>query len=560
MLPIGKKAVVFLSRDLCAKHVRRVLHAFSLLLLAGLVTAGHSSPVWAAGQEIRITFCGGAQEIGGSCQLLQTGRTRILIDLGARVPEEGEAEAAGHDEDTNAESIPFEAGSIDAVLISHAHLDHLGKLPLLYRKGYRKPVHMTRVTRELAATSLEMACAFGNFGEEDLYGSLKSNAVHSRKDCSFGNLVKPGNVMRFRTTRPGLARLGKHMCSECVRLEVAEVMQLFQGQEYGEWVQVTPDVRISFLDAGHIPGSAVIVSEVGGTGGPFRVAYACDYGAGRHPFLNAPSLVDWAQVLVVESTYGCKKWDFPSDPYGEFYEALAGALKNGNRVVIPCYVMDRTQKVLGVIGDGMRRGRVPKVPVHEFSPTAEKITGLYRMFHDDSGTYRGFFTRDFFEHPFLEDLKYTYSHLGRVEALPRPGIFITSSADGKYGSSRELIDALAGDGKTTFVTVGWAPPTSPVGRLQKLVEEGKTAGEIDVGGKNIQVKAQVKKCGVFTGHADQNGMSELVSKCARLEKVFLVHGEPEGIDCLAENLGKVLDKKIRIEKPKNGVSFDLTAR
>jgi metallo-beta-lactamase family protein len=194
-------------------------------------------------------------------------------------------------------------------------------------------------------------------------------------------------------------------------------MQLFVGHEYGEWFQAAADIRASFLDAGHIPGSAVIVSEVNTSDGPFRVAYACDYGSGQHPFLNSPSLVDWAQVLIMESTYGCKRWDFPPDAYGEFYQALAEALKKNNRVIIPCYVMDRTQKVLGIIGEGMRSGKVPKVPVYEFSPTAEKITSLYRMFHDDPASYRDFFARSFLDHPFLEDLRYTYTHLGKVDSL-----------------------------------------------------------------------------------------------------------------------------------------------
>lgn len=563
MLPLGKSLIVSISINHCARHFRMMLRSFRLslvlgwLLIAGCLVAGHGGPAWAAGQEAKITFYGGAQEIGGSCQLLQVGKSRILIDHGAMVPEEGEVEGAQNGEGRNGAGVPFEVGSIDAVLISHAHLDHLGKLPLLYRMGYRKPIHMTRVTKELAATSLEMACSFGDFGVEELYVSAKSNAVHSRSDCDFGKAIKPGNVMRFRATRPGVAKLGKHMCSECVRLQVAELMQLFKSHEYGEWFQVTPGIRVSFLDAGHIPGSAVIVSEVSTAGGPFRLAYACDYGSGQHPFLNAPSLIDWAQVLIMESTYGCKKWDFPSDPYGEFYQALAGALKNENRVVIPCYVMDRTQKVLGVIGEGMWGGRVPKVPVYEFSPTAEKITSLYRMFHDDRSSYGGFFAKGFLDHPFLENLQYIYTHLGRVDALPQPGIFITSSADGKYGSSHELINALAGDGKTTFITVGWAPPGSPVGQLQKLVDETQIPGEIKVDGKSIQVRAKVKKCGMFTGHADQKKLTELVSMCDRLQKVFLVHGEPEGIECLAESLGKAMDKKIKIEKPKNGQWFDL---
>lgn len=208
----------------------------------------------------------------------------------------------------------------------------------------------------------------------------------------------------------------------------------------------------------------------------------------------------------------------------------------------------------------MRSGRVPKVPVYWFSPTEEKITGLYRIFHDDSSTYRGFFAKGFLDHPFMESLQYIYTHLGRVDALPQPGIFITSSADGRYGSSHELISALVSNEKATFITVGWAPPSSPVGQLQKLADEGKIPGEIKVDGKNIQVKAQVKESGVFTGHADQKKLTQLVSKCDRLQKVFLVHGEPEGIDCLAESLGKAVDRKIKIEKPKNGQTFDLVGR
>jgi metallo-beta-lactamase family protein len=565
MLPLGKSVIVFISINHCAKYFRMMLRSFRLslvlgwLLIVGCLVAGHGGLARAAGQEAKITFYGGAQEIGGSCQMLQAGKSRILIDYGAMVPEEGETEGLKAGEGKTGPDAPFEVGSIDAVLISHAHLDHLGRLPLLYRLGYRKPIHMTRVTKELASTLLEMVCSFCDFGIEEFYASTKSNTAHSRIDCDFGKAIKAGNVVRFRATRPELAQLGKHMCSECVRLEVAGVMQLIKGHEYGEWFQVTPEIKASFLDAGHIPGSAIIVSEMSTAGGPFRVAYACDYGSGQHPFLNAPSVIDWAQVLIMESTYGCKRWDFPSDPYGEFYQALADALTKGNRVIIPCYVMDRTQKVLGVIGEGMRSGRVPKVPILEFSPTAEKITGLYRMFHDDRSTYLGFFATGFLDHPFLENLQYIHTHLGRVDALPQPGIFITSSADGKYGSSHELINALAGNEKTTFITVGWAPPSSPVGQLQKLADEGKTNGEIKVDGKSIQVRAQVKKSGVFTGHADQKKLTELVSKCDRLQKVFLVHGEPEGISCLAESLGKVIDTKIKVEKPKIGQSFDLVA-
>lgn len=503
-------------------------------------------------QEISLTFHGGARQVGGSCQELQVDDTRILLDYGLFHSHGEEA----HGPEVNENVQPFDPAEIDSVLISHVHVDHIGRLPLLYRSGYRGPVHATRVSCELARTMLGMSLKYLDLGEESFYGSQKSRVVHLRPDCEQGRQISRRNWVEFRTSRPRLERIDKYVCSSCIDLDAADIVALWVPHDYGESFDAGPGVKAWFLDAGHVPGSAMTVCEMQTAKGPYRVAYSGDYGNGLNSMLNAPVSIDWAQALIVESTYGGGVHEGSETGMEQFHARVADVVSKGGRVVIPSFTFDRSQKVLQAIGEGQADGTLPAAPVWLSSRSADGVTGLYRDFHARAAEVGSYFSPSFFSKPFLAGLRYEVVSLSGRTELPAPVLIVATSADGQYGASRDLFERLAGDSNSLFVNVGWAPPETPSGQLRAMGADTGEGRELVLDGRRVPFKAGTFVCHGFSAHADQNQVAALVTGCARLEQVFLVHGDGENMARLAGHLEDRLPG-LAIHQPALSERFEL---
>ena len=453
--------------------------------------------------HVTVQFWGATREVGGSAILLSNGRTNVLLDCGALYGEQRETRKP--------DEFPFEPDAIDAVILSHVHLDHIGRLPYLYLAGYRGRMYATRVTRDLASIML-------------------------------------GQVLRFDEALQG-------------KISVRELIQRFVAEDYHDRFLVADDVKVSFLDAGHIPGSAVTVVQMRTAAGTVEIAYTGDYGNGLSPFLRDPEQVERADALIVEATYGDAIRRFERDRFGPFVRALAAALAEDKRVIIPAFVLDRTQKLLWVIGRARRDGKLKEVPVYVTSGTARRITRLYDTFWRQKNQFAGYFSRSWLRQksPFF-GLRYRPGPGPGNPPPPRPSIVIASSADGLHAASRDYIEQLAIDPNTAFFVVGYAPPKTPVGQLAAIAT-GKRPPRLEIGGRTLPVRAKVKKFSMFSGHADGQQMTQFVTACRNWRQVFVVHGEEDSCLSLVRRLrGQFPAKAEGIVAPRFGESFRVRPR
>lgn len=456
--------------------------------------------------EVRLTFHGAARSIGGSCILVETATSRVLLDIGAFY---------GDEESRDPFEFPFYPETINAVILSHAHMDHVGRLPHLVVSGFRGKAFCTEVTRELALLMLRQEL---RFAEDDRLRRI-------------GDIELAGPVV---------------------------------ATGYHDAFPVTDDITCTFLDAGHIPGSAVCVLEIATNEGVLRVAYTGDYGNGYHPLLRQPEKVRQADVLIVEATYGGEHREIPPDPYAGFVQQLGEQIRQGRRVIIPSFVLDRTQKLLWAIGLAKARGRIPPdVPVYLTSGTAARITSLYEQWWRIRGRFAQYFSPAWLTQPHpwhgVQYRRANFSGMQGLTAPPRPSITIASSADGRYAASHDLIRKLAGDPDTAFFVVGYAPPDTPVGQLAAIAH-AQQPRRLRMDGEELPVRAVVRRFSVFSGHADQDQMTAFVTACHNRQRVFVVHGEEENCLRLADRLEQELPEEVRVRAPEPGERVTIPLR
>ena len=521
------------------------------LLVVALDLSGAARTAW--GQErvrhLSLTFHGAAGKVGGSCFLLDADGEKVLLDCGLAFDEEGDD--GGVKGDTT--SFPFDPKSISAVVVSHIHLDHAGALPLLVKRGFRGRIHATRVTRQLAAIALQSCYRYGDFGVEPFYTSAssgrRSSAVHSRDDCDAGARMKARTT--FQAHRSALAAQHQHMCRTCLRLELDDVMRLFVEHPYHVSFSITSHLTAVLQPTGHLPGSAMTTVIMQRASGKYRVIWSGDYGGGTHPFLPAPETVGEGQVLLVESTYGGNT-DPERDPAPAFIAAVASALKQGRRVLVPAFTLDRSQRVLAALARGRREGGLPEVPVYITSRTIDAFTRAYQGFSRDRATYGESFNAAFFDDPF-RGLSW---RMLRSKSIPQgPSVVVASSADGRYGACAALLEPYVTDPRAAIIKVGWASPSSPMGRLYAASQKGAREVELT---STQRVSLQASLAAVsLSGHGHASTVARLATGCRGLQRLFLVHGEPDGLARFAAYLRTLLPRSVQVRIPAMGERVEL---
>lgn len=464
----------------------------------------------------RLTFVGAAQEVTGSCYLVETDHSRVLLDCGIH---------QGPDDvkQLNKSRFPFHAEGIQAVVLSHAHLDHSGMLPRLVHEGFSGAIYCTAATRNLLAIMLEDAV---NIYLHDLEWE---------------------NRHRLRTGK-------RELDPQYTMDDVVKVLELCRPVEYGACVQVRDDVDVCFHDAGHILGSAIVELKLVANGTRHRLVFSGDLGSREAVLMQPPAVLTEADVVLMESTYGNRNHRPRDETVEEFAGVLADAWKEGGNILIPSFAVGRTQDLLFTLGMLHHTGRLDNWTVFLDSPMAIEVTELYDSWRDQLD-HQDLKMMDKFRGTTLEKflpglrLSRTVEDSMAINRVKKGAIIIAGSGMCSGGRIRHHLKQRIWRTDTHLVFVGFQAR----GTLGRLLVDGLK--RVKLFGEQYVVKAQVHTLGGFSAHAGQSELIDWISNFTTKPRVQLVHGEPDAMAALAEKLWK--DKRIATDIPAPGSTITL---
>ncbi len=448
----------------------------------------------------KLTFHGAIEGVTGSAYLLETGDSRVLLECGL-------FQGGREEEKANQEAFPFDPARLDAVVLSHAHLDHSGRLPRLVAEGYSGPVFMTHPTSEL----LEVM--------------LKDAASLQQRDAEWEN--------KYRR------RAGK---AEIVPLyslaDVDAALSLCEASPYGQRQTIAKGVDLRFQDAGHILGSSIIELFVTENGSEKKLVFSGDLGNSSAALLRDPEIVTEADILLLESTYGDRNHRPIEQTLQEFEDIIEAASKNGGNILIPAFAVGRTQEIIFRLGELYQNGRLRHQAVYLDSPMAIAVTEIYHRYQhfynrEDSRTMRQSNTRSL--HHFLPVLRYTPTtdESMALNKLAAGAIIIAGSGMCNGGRIRHHLKHNLWRNDAHVIMVGFQARGTP-GRA--LVDGSKT---FRMGDEKIAVKARIHTLGGFSAHAGQSQLLDWINHFNKPHpRLYLVHGEADTKSALQQHLAQ----------------------
>ncbi len=473
---------------------------------------------------MRIHFLGGATTVTGSQFLLETDQARVLIDCGMFQGSPSEAER-------NRLPFDFEPAGLDALLLTHAHLDHCGRIPALVRGGFRGPIHATAATTGLARLVLLDS---GKIQVEQARDRQDRAERLGRRDVP--PTADPGSDPE-ESLRSQPAELDTTIFEPLYTVEDAEAsLQQFRSAEYGATVDVAPGVRATFQDAGHILGSAIIVVDaIDARPGaqPVRICFSGDLGRPNTPIIRDPTTMEaGADYVLVESTYGGREHEPGDEAVRLLAEAVRAVADHSGVLLIPAFAIGRTQELVWQLDRLLEAGSIPHVPLYLDSPMAGNASDVYRQY---PGYYDDETTRllDEGETP----LDYPDQHVTRtaeeskaIAHAPRPMMIVSASGMLTGGRIVHHLRNLIDDPAALILFVGY----QGVGTLGAHLQGG--AREIKLDGQVRQVRCQVRSISGFSAHADESELLDWLrhfsSAARKPRRVFLIHGDPEASEAL----------------------------
>lgn len=437
-----------------------------------------------------LRFLGAAGTVTGSKHLVDTGTSQVLLDCGL-------FQGIKALRERNWQPPPIAPGDFEAVVLSHAHIDHTGYLPVLVRHGFQGPVYCTSATA-------------------DLLGLLLPDSAHLQEEQA-----EYANFRGFSRHKPALPL--------CTVEDAHAALALLQPRPYGEMFDVTSDVRAAFHPAGHILGSAIVSLDVGRN--PTRLVFSGDLGRWDRPVLPDPTLIEEADVLLVEATYGNR--DHAPDPVDGLARVVREAAARGGALIIPSFAIGRTQELLWHLRLLEERGAIPILPVYIDSPMAIEATAIYRRHredHDeemngvlDSGG-RPFATQQF-------NVALSRQESIRLNDLVGPFILISASGMATGGRVLHHLNLRLGDNRTTVLLVGFQAQ----GTRGRALQEGKR--EIRMFGREVRVRAKVEALDGLSAHADRSEILRWLRGFRRApHRTYLVHAEPSAAEALESTI------------------------
>ena len=448
---------------------------------------------------MQLSFHGAARGVTGSCHLLECGGVKVLIDCGLY-------QGGRKIEEENGESFGFEPGEIDYLLLTHAHLDHCGRIPLLVARGFRGEIIATAASRELAR--LVMLDAAGLQEEEAEWQNKKA-----RRERDGGAPVVPLYTV----------------------LDALNSMDYFgRSARYGEPFELASGIRVTFIEAGHILGSASIFVELEERGRRQRVLFSGDLGSNGRPLMRDPARPPQADVVVMETTYGDRAHKGLQPSIDELYTAIRDTFRRGGNVIIPTFALERAQELLFCLREGVNNGHLPaSMQVFLDSPMAISATEIFRR-HPDcyEPEVRDLFAngRDPFDLPGLHFTRETAASM----ALNRIGggaVILAGSGMCTGGRVLHHLKHNLWRNDSCVVFVGFAAHGTPARRII----DGATM--VRIFREDIPVRARIHTIGGFSAHADRNELLAWWQATGGPAKTVLVHGDEEAMQAFAGALG-----------------------
>ena len=456
---------------------------------------------------MKISFCGATTGVTGSCHLISTENHNVLLDC-------GQFQGGRAQEAMNSEPFPFDPREVECMELSHAHIDHCGRIPLLVKRGFEGPAYCTSATADLLKVMLE----------DSAYIHQKEAEWQTKKNKKTGG----GNVEPLYT------------------IEDAErALELVKPVQYDQKIDLNEDISIVFNDAGHILGSAITELWIKENGSETKVVFSGDLGMMDRPILRDPTIIKKADCVIMESTYGDRLHPDNSMDVKKLIDIIIKTTERGGCVVIPSFAVGRTQELLYELNkfyDAHTEydDKLDKVNVYVDSPMATTATEVFRknaqVFDEGARDYilSGDDPLDF------KNLKFTRSTQEsqslNIDKVPK--VIISASGMCEAGRIRHHLRHHLGDPKNSVVFVGF----QAIGTLGRTLLEGKK--DITLFGEPIHVEAEIYNLEGFSGHADQKGLMEWISGFENPPKqLFLVHGE----DDAKKELASLIKEKLGYE-------------
>ncbi len=448
--------------------------------------------------SVTITFWGAARTVTGSMHLVETPGSRVLLDCGLFQGRRTEARERNL-------RFPFRPSAIDAVILSHAHIDHSGNLPNLVRQGFAGPIYCTPATRDLTAVMLADSA---KIQEED--------AQHLNKRREQGEPLGEPLVLPLYT-RGDAHRAARHC----------------RGIPYEQWQEVGRDLQVRFVEAGHIIGSAMVALKIATAGGERSITFTGDLGRRGLPILRDPAPVPPGELLISESTYGGRMHDPPELLAGKLGEVVRRTIERGGKLLVPAFSLGRTQTIVYFLRQLIQAHQLPELPIFVDSPLAADATEVFRL-HPDCFDEETLTLLE--DHPDLfgkQLVRYTRSveESKALNARTEPCVIIAASGMCEAGRILHHLKHNLEDPRSTVLIIGYQAPET-LGR--RLVEKRP---EVRVHDRLYKRKAEVVVLNGFSSHADQKDFLDFLGPLAGQTKhVRLVHGEPDQADLLAAKL------------------------
>ncbi len=473
---------------------------------------------------MKITFLGATRTVTGSNYLIEAAGKKFLVDCGMW---QGKAEL----EEENYQEFEFDPKEIDFMLLTHAHIDHSGRIPKLYKEGYRNKIYAHKATCDLCALMLPDS---GHIQEQE---SEWKNRKRIRKG------EEPREPL--------------YTAEEALRC-----LEIFQPVKYDEIIDITPEIHARFNDAGHMLGSSIIELWVEENGKRIKTVFTGDLGNNDIPLLNEPTMIEDTDFLVMESTYGSRLHIRNDNKAEDFLNIVAETLDNGGTVVIPSFAVGRTQEILYEI-DKLKDIRkdeefrkkyktLMKTPVYVDSPLAISATEVFKENMDlfDEETQKEISKG---ENPLeFPGLKFTRT-AEESKALnedPTPSIIISASGMCEVGRIKHHLKHNLWNPKSTILFVGYQAP----GTLGYNIVNG--AKTVKIFGEEIAVNARIEYIEGYSGHADQEGLMNFIYSFIQKPKhIFLVHGEEESQEVLKSKIDE--ETKLPVTIANFGETYDL---
>ena len=448
---------------------------------------------------MQIKFCGAAQQVTGSCHLvtLDDGR-KVLLDCGM-------FQGYGDDLDTLNREWKFKPEEVDVMVLSHAHIDHCGRIPLLVKDGFRGRIYCTHATRSLVSIM------------------LMDTAYILERDASYENTKISKKNKRRKKGQAFIKPVEAIYDEEDVRY----AMNFFVGIPYERWVSILPGVELYLTDAGHILGSASVNLSIKQPHRETSLGFTGDVGRPDRPILRDPAPMLDADFLIAESTYGDRLHEEkPSEKRRLKNIIFETCVRNRGKLIIPAFSLGRTQEIVYILDQLENEGELPKVQVYVDSPLAVNATEVFRQHPEcfDAELHQ-YILKD--PNPFgFHRLNYIkrVEESKRLNTSKEPCIIVSAAGMAHAGRVKHHIYNNIENPSTTILVVGYCTPETPGGQLRA----GKK--KIKLFGDEMSVKARVEVMDSFSAHGDRDEMLEFIKpQAAHCKKLFLVHGDEEAM-------------------------------